>query len=67
MRSNINVHSQEDFPNNVKSCASIFTAEVTAINLALDAIAESDDDYLILFSDSLSVLLSLHNKKWITH
>ena len=36
---------------------------MTAINLALDAIAESDDDYFIIFSDSLSVLLSLHNKK----
>ena len=36
---------------------------MTAINLALDAIPESDDDYFIIFSDSLSVLLSLHNKK----
>ena len=45
------------------SNASIFTAEVTAIDLALDTIAESDDDHFIIFSDSLSVLLSLHNKK----
>ena len=45
------------------SHASIFTAEVTAIDLALDTIAESDDDHFIIFSDSLSVLLSLHNKK----
>ena len=51
------------FQQRLPSCASIFTAEVTAINLALDAIAESDDDYFIIFSDSLSVLLSLHNKK----
>ena len=29
----------------------------------LDTIAESDDNYFIIFSDSLSVLLSLHNKK----
>ena len=43
--------------------ASIFTAEVTAIDLALDTIAESDNDHLIILSDSLSVLLSLHNKK----
>ena len=37
----------------LKSNASIFTAEVTVIDLALDAIAESDDDYFIIFSDSL--------------
>ena len=43
--------------------ASIFTSEVTAIDLALDTIAESDDDHFIIFFDSLSVLLSLHNKK----
>ena len=42
---------------------SIFTAEVTAIDLALETIAESDDDHFIIFFDSLSVLLSLHNKK----
>ena len=34
-----------------------------SIYLALDATAESDDDHFIIFSDSLSVLLSLHNKK----
>ena len=45
------------------SNASIFTAEVTAIDLALDAITESVDDHFIIFSDSLSVLLSLHNMK----
>ena len=39
------------------SNASIFTAEVTAVDLALDAIAESDDDHFIIFSDSLSVLI----------
>ena len=39
------------------------TAEVTAIDLALDTITESDDDHFIIFSDSLSVLLSLHNRK----
>ena len=43
------------------SGASIFTAEVAAIDLALDTVAESDDDHFIIFSDSLSVLLSLHN------
>ena len=45
------------------SNASIFTAEVKTIDLALDSISESDDDHFIIFSDSLSVLFSLHNKK----
>ena len=31
--------------------------------LMQDAINESDDDHFIIFSDSLSVLLSLHNMK----
>ena len=47
------------FKQRLPSNASIFTAEVTA----LDAITESDDDHFIIFSDSLSVLLSLHNMK----
>ena len=51
------------FKQRLPSNASIFTAEVTAIDLALDAITESGDDYFIIFSDSLSVLLSLHNMK----
>ena len=41
---------------------SIFTAEIKAIDLALHAIAESEDDHFIIFSDSLSVLLSLKKK-----
>ena len=40
-----------------------FTAEVTAIDLGPNTIAESDDDHIMIFSDSFSVLLSLHNKK----
>ena len=51
------------FKQRLPSNASIFTAEATAIDLALDAITESDDDHFIIFSDSLSVLLSLHNMK----
>ena len=51
------------FKQRLPSNASIFTAEVTAIDLALDAITESDDDHFIIFSDSLSVLLSLQNMK----
>ena len=54
-----NLSIKQRLPSN----ASIFTAEVTAIDLALDTIAESDDDHFIIFADSLSVLLSLHNKK----
>ena len=49
---------EQRLPSNV----SIFTAEVT-IDLALDTIAGNFGDYFIIFSDSLSVLLSLHNKK----
>ena len=52
-----NINIKQRFPSN----ASIFTAEVTAIDLVLDAIAESDNDYIIIFSDSL--LLSLNNRK----
>ena len=54
-----NLSIKQRLPSN----ASIFTAEVTAIDLALDTIAESDDDHFIIFSDSLSLLLSIHNKK----
>ena len=54
-----NISIKRSLPNN----ASIFTAEIKAIELALDAIAESEDDHFIIFSDSLSVLLSLENKK----
>ena len=54
-----NLSIKQRLPSN----ASIFTAEATAIDLALDAITESDDDHFIIFSDSLSVLLSLNNKK----
>ena len=49
------------FKQRVPSNASIFTAGATAINLALDAIAKSDDDHFIILSDSLSVLSSLQN------
>ena len=54
-----NISIKQRLPSN----ASIFTAEIKAIDLALDAIDESEDDHFIIFSDSLSVLLSLENKK----
>ena len=46
-----NINIKQRLPSN----ASIFTAEVTAIDIALNAIAESDDDYFDIFSDSLSL------------
>ena len=42
--------------------ASIFSAEIKAIDLALDHIEQSRNSDFIIFSDSLSVLQSLHNR-----
>ena len=44
--------------------SSIFTAEAHAIGLALNIISKSKHKNFIIFSDSLSVLLSLRNKKF---
>ena len=51
----------------VKKCrlpnkSSIFSAEVKAIDLALDLVEQSDSSHFI-FSDSLSSLQALHNQK----
>ena len=54
-----NISIKQRLPSN----ASILTAEIKAIDLALDAIAENEDDHFFIFSDSISVLLSLKNKK----
>ena len=43
--------------------SSIFTAETCAIDLALNIISENKHKRYIILSDSLSVLLSLRNKK----
>ena len=43
--------------------SSIFTAEAHAIDLALNIISKSKYRKFIIFSDSLSVLLSVRNKK----
>ena len=43
--------------------SSIFTAEVCAIDLALNIISRDKLNKFIIFSDSLSVLTSLKNKK----
>ena len=42
--------------------ASVFSAEIKAIDLALDHIEQSRSSDFIIFSDSLSVLQSLHNR-----
>ena len=41
--------------------ASIFSAEIKAIDLVLDHIEQTRNSDFIIFSDSLSVLQSLHN------
>ena len=43
--------------------SSIFTTEACAIDLALDIILKEKHKKIIIFSDSLSVLLSLNNKQ----
>ena len=43
--------------------SSIFTAKTCAIDLALDIVSKSKHKKFIIFLDSLSVLLSLSNKK----
>ena len=53
------IHINVDYlPDN----ASIFSAEIKAIDLALDHIEQSRNTDFIIFSDSLSVLQSLHNR-----
>ena len=42
--------------------AFIFSAEIKAIDLPLDHIEQSRSSDFIIFSDSLSVLQSLHNR-----
>ena len=42
--------------------SSIFTAEICAIDLALNIISRDEHNQFIIFSDSLSVLTSLENK-----
>ena len=59
------IHKGEIFlkkhlPNNT----SIFRAEACTINMALDLILESRNNRFVIFSDSLSVLESLKNRKY---
>ena len=51
-------HTNVDYLTN----ASIFSAEIKAIDLALDHIEQSRNTDFIIFSDSLSVLQSLNNR-----
>ena len=46
-----NLSTKQRLPRN----ASIFTAEVTAIDLALDTLAESDDDHFIIWEVLLAI------------
>ena len=44
--------------------ASIFTAESTAIKLALDSVTASSSGKFIIYSDSLSALQAIENMNW---
>ena len=52
------------FKKHLPNDTSIFSAEAWAINMALDLISESRNNKFINFSDSLSVLESLKNRKF---
>jgi len=56
------VLNDRTFKRRLPDNSSIFSGEATAIDLALDLIIESDANHFIIFSDSLSVLTSLHNR-----
>ena len=47
----------------LNSCASVFSAESAAIELALDEIQKSSDKSFVIFSDSLSLLTALQSFK----
>ena len=52
----------ETYKCRLPDSASIFSAEIKAVNLPLDHIEQSRNTDFIIFSDSLSVLQSLHNR-----
>ena len=54
--------SSETYKCRLPDSASIFSAEIKAIDLALDHIEQSRNSDFISFSDSLSVLQSLHDR-----
>ena len=54
--------SSETYKCRLPDSASIFSAEIKAIDLALDHIEQSRNSDFISFSDFLSVLQSLHDR-----
>ena len=56
------IRFERSFPSALPDNASIFSAEIKAIDLALDHIEQSRNTDFVIFSDSLSVLQSLHNR-----
>ena len=58
------VHKGKIFKKHLPNDTSIFSAEASTINMALDLISESRNNKFIIFSDSLSVLESLKNMKF---
>ena len=55
---------KENFFLNLPDDTSIFSAEACTIHITLDLISESINNKFIIFSDSLSVLESLKNRKF---
>ena len=47
----------------INSQATIFTAELVALNLSLDIFRRSKHKKFAIFSDSLSSLLAIHNRR----
>ena len=58
------VHKGKIFKKHLPNNTSKFSAEAYAINMALDLISESRNNKFIIFSDLLSVLESLKNRKF---
>ena len=58
------IHKGKTFKKHLPNDTSIFSAEACAISMALVLISESRNNKFIIFSDSLSVLESLKNRKF---
>ena len=58
------IRKGKSFKKHLPNDTSIFSAEACAINMALNLISESRNYKFIIFSDSLSVLESLKNRKF---
>ena len=58
------IYKGKNFKKHLRNDTSIFSAEAWVINMALDFISESRNNKFIIFSDSLSVLESLENRKF---